>query len=196
MGGIIGKDAAATSGDTSLETGNYKSAYERMVKLGQLDPSCIIGRIEQWSNDTKIDLGELGSVKLRAEAVLEILVDTFYVKVLLDEKLEPFFRNSNMEALKKHQVEFFLHALSSGAFEYTKAPIRQGHAKLFLQGLDENHFDLVAGHLVESMKALNVPEDILNDVVTVVLPLRAIFEEEARHARESAAAKGEEKPAD
>ncbi len=70
--------------------------------------------------------------------------------------------------------------LSRGTFKYTGKPIRIGHTRLFDRGLNETHFDMVAGHLVESMKDISLPEDIINDIVAAVVPLRSIFEDEAK----------------
>ncbi len=70
--------------------------------------------------------------------------------------------------------------LSQGSFKYSGKPIRIGHARLFDKGLNETHFDMVAGHLVSSLKELGIPEDIVQDIVQVVVPLRQIFESEAQ----------------
>ena len=46
---------------------------------------------------------------------------------------------------------------------------------LFKMGLGGKEFDLVAGHLIGALNALNVPGDITTDIVGVVGPLRSIF---------------------
>lgn len=67
--------------------------------------------------------------------------------------------------------------------------MRVGHSRLFEIGLNETHFDMVAGHLVTSMKELAIPEDLINDVVAVVVPLREVFEDEAKKQVERASKK-------
>lgn len=67
--------------------------------------------------------------------------------------------------------------------------MRVGHFRLFEMGLNETHFDMVAGHLVTSMKELAIPEDLITDVVAVVVPLREVFEDEAKKQAERATKK-------
>lgn len=40
------------------------------------------------------------------------------------------------------------------------------------RGIREHEFNLVAGHVVSSMKELSVPEDLINEVVALLLPLK------------------------
>jgi hemoglobin len=70
--------------------------------------------------------------------------------------------------------------LSKGSFKYSGKPIRIGHARLFDKGLNEQHFDMVVGHLVAAMNDIGLPTDIINDINAVVFPLRPIFEEEGK----------------
>ncbi len=67
--------------------------------------------------------------------------------------------------------------------------MRVGHFRLFEMGSNETHFDMVAGHLVTSMKELAIPEDLITDVVAVVVPLREVFEDEAKKQAERATKK-------
>jgi truncated hemoglobin YjbI len=51
--------------------------------------------------------------------------------------------------------------------------------RLFNLGLNETHFDTVAVALVETLKTLGVKEDLINEVVSIVAPLRDIFKDNA-----------------
>lgn len=42
--------------------------------------------------------------------------------------------------------------------------------------MDETDFDAVAGHLVAAMQALGVEQDLIDEAVEIVVPLRSIFE--------------------
>jgi truncated hemoglobin YjbI len=66
-------------------------------------------------------------------------------------------------------------AFSGGKFKYTERSMDVAHARLFEMGLGGKEFDLVAGHLVKALNELNVPQDIITDVIEVVGPLRPIF---------------------
>ena len=45
--------------------------------------------------------------------------------------------------------------------------------------LDETHFDVVAEHLVGTLHKLNVPQGHIDEVVSVVAPMRKMFADTA-----------------
>lgn len=101
-----------------------------------------------------------------AEAI-EAVVEDFYVRVLADEQLAGFFTGTNMTRLKGKQAEFFGAALG-GPNPYTGAPMRQVHQG---RGITMHHFDLVAGHLADSLAAAGVPEGVVAQIIAAVAPL-------------------------
>ena len=66
------------------------------------------------------------------------------------------------------------------------ALIREKHAKLFDQGLNERHFDKVAAHFVATLKYLGNQEDLINEAAGVILPLRPVFHQGALDAERKA----------
>ncbi len=54
--------------------------------------------------------------------------------------------------------------------------IRAAHSNSISKGLNGYHFDCVAENLVATLTALAVPQDIIDQIVAIVGPLRAIFE--------------------
>jgi hemoglobin len=101
-----------------------------------------------------------------AEA-LEGVVADFYDRVLADPQLAPFFTGTNMARLRGKQAEFFAAALG-GPEPYTGAPMRQVHQG---RGITMHHFNLVAGHLTESLHAAGVPAPIVGQIIGAVAPL-------------------------
>ncbi len=101
-----------------------------------------------------------------AEA-LEVVVDDFYRRVLADTELAGFFAGTNMSRLKGRQVEFFSAALG-GPEPYTGASMRHVHQG---RGITMHHFDLVAGHLAESLEAAGVPDDTIAQIISAIAPL-------------------------
>jgi hemoglobin len=101
------------------------------------------------------------------EPALIAVVDDFYERVVGDPGLAGFFAGTNMNKLKGRQVEFFAAALG-GPHTYTGAPMRQVHQG---RGIRQEHFDLVAGHLVAALGAAGVPGEIISQIVGVVAPL-------------------------
>ncbi|OCB13733.1 hemin receptor [Mycobacterium vulneris] len=101
-----------------------------------------------------------------AEA-LETVVEDFYRRVLADEQLAAFFTGTNMARLKGKQVEFFAAALG-GPVVYSGAPMRQVHQG---RGITMHHFNLVAGHLGDSLAEAGVPEVLVGQIIAAIAPL-------------------------
>lgn len=101
-----------------------------------------------------------------AEA-LETVVEDFYRRVLADDQLSGFFTGTNMARLKGRQVEFFAAALG-GPQPYTGAPMRQVHQG---RGITMHHFNLVAGHLGDSLAEAGVPESTVGQIIAAIAPL-------------------------
>ena len=64
-----------------------------------------------------------------------------------------------------------------GEANYTGLDIAVAHKHLIdEQGVDEKHFDMVAGHFSDTLKELGVAPDVTAEAVGVVATLRPIFE--------------------
>lgn len=93
-------------------------------------------------NDT--DAEESLFDRVGGEAALEAAVDLFYKKILADHSLRDFFEGVDMDAQRTKQRSFIKFALG-GAPEYTGASLAEVHASLVKNGLNDGHFDAVAG---------------------------------------------------
>ena len=98
---------------------------------------------------------------------LEVVVEDFYCRVLDDDHLSGFFAGANMSRLKGRQVEFFAAALG-GPRAYIGAPMRQVHQG---RGITMDHFNLVAGHLQDSLCAAGVPEATITEILDAIAAL-------------------------
>jgi len=109
-------------------------------------------------------------------------ITDFYDRIMADERLAYFFDGANMPNLKMHQLRFFKLALTEIPKDFdVPALILEKHLRLFQdKGLCEDHFDIVAGHLVDSLQSLGVPQDLVDETVAIVGPLRAVFVEGAQ----------------
>jgi hemoglobin len=97
---------------------------------------------------------------------LEVVVEDFYCRVLDDDHLSGFFAGANMRRLKGKQVEFFAAALG-GPNPYIGPGMRQVHQG---RGITIHHFNLVAGHLHDSLCAAGVPEDTIAEILRAIAP--------------------------
>ena len=58
------------------------------------------------------------------------------------------------------------------------------HARLFRDyGLNATHFDHVASCLVNSLNKLEVPTEIVNEIVSILVPLRPVFDQGSEMAK-------------
>jgi len=133
--------------------------------------------------------------RLGGEPAPKAAIEELYFRLLCDEELLVFFEGVNLQLLKVHQQTFLRVALSNNNIEKhfdAGTIIRGAHARLFEKGLCGTHFDLVANHLVESLLSLGIQQDLIDEVVGVVGPLRTIFEENSIKAADAVGSKEKE----
>lgn len=106
--------------------------------------------------------------KLGGKTAIEAVVKEFYKRVLADAELKGFFEQTDMDHQTVQQIKFISMALG-GPNEYNGRSMKEAHNTL---GITEHHFNLVAGHLVEALRSLGVPEADIDEVVAVVGPLK------------------------
>jgi methyl-accepting chemotaxis protein len=122
---------------------------------------------------------------------IKATVDLFYEKVLADPDLAPFFSKTNMTWLKGRQNAFFVQALGGPAL-YKGKDMKSAHAQMSISQAD---FNAVAGHLVASLAELNVPQPLIDEVVSAVAPLAPdIVSSQAAPAASSTTRVSSEKP--
>jgi hemoglobin len=107
--------------------------------------------------------------KIGGHEALEVVVEDFYCRVLDDDQLSGFFAGSNMNRLKGKQVEFLAAALG-GPERYAGPSMKQAHQG---RGITMHHFNLVAGHLKDSLCAAGLPPATVAEILGVVAPLAA-----------------------
>ena len=105
--------------------------------------------------------------KVGGYGALEVIVEDFYCRVLDDDLLSNFFAGSDMKRLKDKQVDY-LAAAFGGPGSYSGPSMRQAHEG---RGITRYHFNLVAGHLKDSLCAAGVPEATIAEIFSVVAPL-------------------------
>jgi hemoglobin len=104
--------------------------------------------------------------KLGSEAAVTAAVDIFYRKVLADTTINRFFDGVDMEVQSAKQKNFLTMAFG-GPNNYTGEDMRKGHAHLVKQGLNDENFDAVAGHLKSTLEELKVEDNLINEVLAI-----------------------------
>lgn len=117
--------------------------------------------------------------KIGGHEALEVVVEDFYARVLADGELAGFFTGTNMNRLKGKQAAFLAAALG-GPEPYDGAPMKQVHQG---RGITMHHFNLVAGHLTDSLTAAGVPGETITEILGVIAPLAGDIASDAATVR-------------
>jgi hemoglobin len=104
--------------------------------------------------------------KLGGEAAVNAAVDIFYRKVLKDDRIKHFFKDTDMVRQAAKQKAFLTMALG-GPNKYTGADMRKGHAHLVAQGLNNSHFDAVMENLAATLIELKVPANLIAEAAAI-----------------------------
>jgi len=104
--------------------------------------------------------------RIGGEPAVNAAVDIFYRKVLNDDRISRFFDNVDMEKQAAKQKAFLTMAFG-GPHHYTGEDMRKGHAHLVKMGLDDSHFDAVVEDLGATLEELNVPQELITEVVDI-----------------------------
>lgn len=93
--------------------------------------------------------------------MITALIPAFYVRVLADPELAPFFKHTELEKLHAMQREFFVMA-TGGPIQYSGRPLAHTHHG---RGITQQHFARFTGHLVETLLDLDVTQDEADEVI-------------------------------
>lgn len=99
--------------------------------------------------------------RLGGPSAISALIEAFYIRVLADPELAPFFRNTPMERLRTMQTEFFSMALG-GPEIYSGRPLGYIHHG---RGISRHHFALFVSHLLETLKDIGCDEHETDAVI-------------------------------
>lgn len=108
---------------------------------------------------------------LGGEAAVEAVVDTFYRKVLLDERISHFFEDIDMERQRTKQKAFLTMAFG-GPHSYTGKDMKVGHAHLVKMGLNDSHVDAVIELLGASLSDHGISQELIAQVAAVAESVR------------------------
>jgi hemoglobin len=104
--------------------------------------------------------------QIGGEAAVDATVDVFYRIVLADDRINRFFADTDMERQAAKQKSFLTFAFG-GPNNYSGKDMREGHAHLVADGLNESHFNAVAEDLTQALQDMSVPQDLIDQVITI-----------------------------
>ena len=143
------------------------------------------GTIQEETKEAGPDSLHQGTLlsKLGGGDAIKAAVEEMYKRLVNDPETAVFFEEINMAFLKQHQIDFMKIAFTVIPDDLdVPALLKEKHAALFKSGLNAKHFDIVAKHFVGAMNHLNVPQELIDEAVAIIGPLRVVFEEGAEIA--------------
>ena len=109
--------------------------------------------------------------RLGGKEAVSTVVDTFYGKVLADDRISNYFDGVNMKKQKLKQ-KAFLTMVFGGPTKYTGKDMREGHKHLVSKGLNDSHVDAVIELLGSSLKEHGVPDSDISEVAKIANSVR------------------------
>ena len=99
--------------------------------------------------------------RLGGEDMISALIPAFYVRVLADPELGPFFKDTELEKLHAMQREFFVMA-TGGPLQYSGRPLAHTHHG---RGITRHHFSSFTNHLIETLLDMGVTQEEADEVI-------------------------------
>lgn len=99
--------------------------------------------------------------RLGGQDAITKVVDVFYEKVLADDTVNHFFKETDMEKQRRHQSLFISWALG-GPNQYSGRSMELAHKGM---NLNDEHFGAIASHLAASLREFDVSEQDINGVL-------------------------------
>ena len=109
--------------------------------------------------------------QLGGEAAVNAAVDSFYRKVLKDDRIKRFFEDVDMDKQIAKQ-KAFLTMVFGGPANYTGKDMRAGHAHLLSRGLNDSHVDAVIELLGQTLAELGVAPALIGQVAALANSVR------------------------
>ena len=94
-------------------------------------------------------------------------IESFYDKVLADDRLRPFFKRTDMAHIRARQ-SMFISMLLGGQVVYTGKDIHEAHARVRNHGLNDTHFDLFLAHFREALEEVGVNAEEAEKVIKLL----------------------------
>lgn len=111
--------------------------------------------------------------KIGGAGAVNAAVDKFYEKVPADDRVKSFFEGVDMERQAGYQKRFLTVAFG-GAPRYPGKTLRSVHKRLVEEkGLNDEHFDVVLGHLGATLKELGVSQDLIEEAAAIAESTRS-----------------------
>lgn len=104
--------------------------------------------------------------RLGGQEGIDTAVESFYRKVLTDDRVNSFFDDIDMEQQIGKQ-KAFLTMVFGGPNNYTGKDMREGHKRLIAKGLNDTHVDAIIEILGSTLQELGATEEDIQQVAAI-----------------------------
>src|SRR3954463_6353256 len=109
--------------------------------------------------------------QIGGEPAVDAAVESFYRKVLTDDRVSRFFDDVDMDRQSAKQ-KAFLTMVFGGPANYSGKDMRAGHAHLVARGMNDAHVDAVIELLGATLAELGVGADKIAQVAAIANSVR------------------------
>ncbi len=109
--------------------------------------------------------------RLGGQEAVDAVVETFYRKVLMDDRISEFFEDIDMEQQIQKQ-KAFLTMVFGGPVNYSGLDMREGHKHLVDRGLNDQHVDAVIELLGTALAEHGVNQEEISEVASIANSVR------------------------
>jgi len=101
--------------------------------------------------------------QLGGSSAIEAVVESFYRKMLADDRVARFFDGVDMDRQMAKQAAFIT-MVTDGPNHYTDRDMRTSHASMLSRGLGDLHVDVVIQHLAATLAEFGVGAEQIEKV--------------------------------
>lgn len=109
--------------------------------------------------------------RLGGQQAVNQAVEHFYRKVLMDERVNYFFDDVDMDQQMLKQKNF-LTMVFGGPNHYSGKDMREGHKHLIPRGLNDEHVDIIVEHLGSTLQKMVAESDDIRQVAAIANSVR------------------------
>ena len=105
--------------------------------------------------------------RIGGDYAVNAVVDSFYEKVLRDDRIRGYFDDISMNAQIGNHKSFLKMAFGDRSV-YDAERLRSAHAPLVARGMGDIHVDILIEHMESTLKEQKVPNALIEEAVTII----------------------------
>jgi two-component system chemotaxis sensor kinase CheA len=109
--------------------------------------------------------------RIGGQNTIDTLIDNFFDKVLVDERVKRFFEGVDTERLRNKEKSYWAFTLG-GEFQYTGKTLGEAHRALLDKGLDGKHFEAMIEIFNATLSEIDIPDELAKEICQTALLTR------------------------